>query len=265
VTRDLETSSNEIDRRSGGLQKKCACADTPGTECPHCKAERQALRLGRAGEISSIPAGADDDTADIATQRRIMRQTDGGDGGTGGGAVPAATSCDAPFSMTKVTSGSFQSGLSMDTYYPDLVGSGFWQHGSSGGPFDTGTRAGSNVQLIGTFPSPCRPDQFTLAQTVTYDKKVIDGVHDPKEGVAQDDIAKSGRNASTAPFRQDFLGGGYNVSMADPPSTNYGSASNIELDRSFTTSLVGPGGRASVNWSTSIRVTNGTVTRNTIS
>jgi hypothetical protein len=59
--------------------------------------------------------------------------------------------------------------------------------------------------------------------------------------------------------------------MADPPSIDYVKASffspgsNIELDREYTTSLVGPGspGEAkSVNWSQSIRIEKGVVTRN---
>ncbi|MBV8299378.1 MAG: hypothetical protein JO083_07530 [Candidatus Eremiobacteraeota bacterium] len=162
--------------------------------------------------------------------------------------------------MTKVTSGKFQNGLNVYSYFPDLSGRG----SGDAGPFDTGTRVGSCVQLIGTFPSPCRPELFSLAQTVTYAKKVVNGAHDPKEGVAQDDIAKSGRDASTAPFRQDWLGGGYNASMADPPATTYSATDNIELDRNWTTSLVGTGGRKSVDWSSSIRVVNGKVTQNTV-
>ena len=82
-----------------------------------------------------------------------------------------------------------------------------------------------------------------------------------------DDIAKSGRDASKPPFRQEFSAGAntWAISMADPPSVSYGPSSNIEWDRSFVTSLVGPGGRKDVNWSTSIRIVNGSVTRNTIS
>lgn len=181
---------------------------------------------------------------------------------------PAATACDAPLSMSTVISGAFQGSLSMDDYYPDLVGGGYWQHGGSGGPFDTGTRAGSNAQLVGTIQIPCRPDLFSLAQTVKYVKTVRDGIHHPDEGKTMDDIAKSGRDASRPPFRQEFAemgASGLAISMADPPSVSYGPASNIEWDRSFVTSLVGPGGRKDVSWSTSIRVVNGSVTRNTIS
>jgi hypothetical protein len=168
--------------------------------------------------------------------------------------------------MNKVISGAFLGGQTMDSYYPDLVGRGYYLHPGTAGPFDTGTRAGSNAQLYGVIPASCPAGTFSLAQTVTYRSKVINGVHDPREGVVQNDIAKSGRNASGAPFRQEWAGGGgYIISMADPPSIGYGPGDNIEHDRDFVTSLVGPSGRASVNWSTSIRVSNGVVTRNTIS
>lgn len=188
-----------------------------------------------------------------------------GDRATTGGVVQAAAnSCDEPLSMNKVTSGAFQGGLKMEDYYPDLAGKGYWQHGSIAGTFDTGTQVGSNIQLYGTIPSPCRPDLFSLAQTVKYTKAIFNGVHHPKEGVVQDDIAKSGRDSSRPPFRQDWLEGGYNISMADPPGVTYGPSSNIEFDREFVTSLVGPGGRKSVAWSTSIKVVNGGVTKNTV-
>ena len=144
---------------------------------------------------------------------------------------------------------------------------GYWAHGGSAGPFDTGSRVGSNIQLIGKIRIPCDPAKFSLAQTVTYTKAIFNGVHDPKEGVAQDDIAKSGRNFSRPPSRQERSD---DISMADPPSTEYSSgatslASDIEWDRSFTTSLVGPAGKESLDWSTSMKVDQGKVVRNTIS
>jgi hypothetical protein len=53
--------------------------------------------------------------------------------------------------------------------------------------------------------------------------------------------------------------------MADPPSVPYGPSSNIEFDRSFETSLIASGGgKKTVYWSTSIRVVNGVVTKNTL-
>ncbi|MEX2512666.1 MAG: hypothetical protein WD398_07165 [Cyclobacteriaceae bacterium] len=170
-------------------------------------------------------------------------------------------SCDEPLSMNKIVSGSFRGGLTINDYYPVLVSRGY---PANAGPFDTGTRVGAIVQLFGVIPSPCRPEQFSFAQTVTYRNRVTNGRRHPREGVVQDDIAKSGRNFDTPPERQDFLGEGYNISMADPPSIGYNATMNAESDKDFVTSLVGPGGRKSVSWSTSIRVVDGSVTRNEI-
>src|SRR5262249_3241568 len=77
-------------------------------------------------------------------------------------------SAGKPVSMNKVTSGEFLHGLSMDEYYPDLAGLGYWSHGDTAGPFSTGMRAGSNVQLYGIIRTPSQPAKFSLAQTVTY-------------------------------------------------------------------------------------------------
>lgn len=173
--------------------------------------------------------------------------------------------CNEPVSMNKVVSGAFRGGLSMDDYYPDLTGRGLYAHPGTAGPFDTGTQVGANVQLLGDIRIPCAPAPFSLAQTVKYTRAIFDGAHDPLEGVVQNDVAKSGRDFSRAPARQEFNGGaGRVISMADPPGAGYTGASNIEWDRDFVTSLTGPGGTKSVNWSTSIRVAAGTVTRNTI-
>jgi hypothetical protein len=155
----------------------------------------------------------------------------------------------------------------MDTYYPDLVGQGYYQHPGTGGPFDTGTRAGANVQLYGVIPSPCEPTAFKLEQTIKRTRFRINGVADAEEGKTFDDIAKSGRSASGPPFRQDFLGGGdaplgYIISMADPPSTTYGATGDIEHDRDFVTTLRGPSGAQSVTWSLSQRMSGGSVTKN---
>jgi hypothetical protein len=188
----------------------------------------------------------------------------------GGGTSPAgptvvmAESCGQPRNMNKITSGALLGGLTINSYYPDLKSRGY---PSTAGPFDTGSRAGANVQLCGVIPSPCLPSQFHLEQTVTRTRDRVNGVIDSTEGQTFDDIAKSGRDSSNAPFRQEFLGGGraplgYIISMADPPSIAYNSTSrsNVEWDRNFVTSLVGPSGRQSVSWSLSIRVSGGAVT-----
>jgi hypothetical protein len=185
--------------------------------------------------------------------------------GAAGAEAASSDICAAPESMTKRISGTFAGGRSLDDYYPDLVGKGYWDAAATAGPFDTGTRVGSSVQLAGTIRIPCRPDLFNLAQTVTYTRLRVGGAADPDEGKTFDDIAKSGRDATRAPFRQEFMNlDGYWISMADPPSVVYGPTTNLEFDRDFVTSLVGPSGRRSLNWSTSIRIAGGRVTRNTV-
>jgi len=192
----------------------------------------------------------------------------GGDGGTTKGAPTASVpeSCGQPRSMDKVTSGAFLGGLTINSYYPDLASRGY---PATAGPFDTGNRVGASVQLYGAIPSPCLPDQFHLEQTITRTRFRIDGAVHREEGKTFDDLAKSGRDVVHAPFRQEFLGGGtaplgYIISMADPPTTGYNSTSNIEHDRDFVTSLVGPSGRQSVTWSLSTRIAGGVVTSNVL-
>lgn len=190
-----------------------------------------------------------------------------GDSATPAPVPKASEGCRQPISMNKLTSGTFLGGLTMDSYFPDLAGSGTYAHPATGGTFDTGSRAGANIQLYGVIPSPCLPNQFQLEQTIKRTRFRIGGIVHPEEGKTFDDIAKSGRDASSPPFRQEFLGGGsaplgYIISMADPPSTGYTSTSNIEHDRDFVTSLVGPSGRQSVSWSLSTRISGGVVTSN---
>jgi hypothetical protein len=192
-----------------------------------------------------------------------------GDGTTTGAPAPgpaAADSCEQPRSMHKVTSGAFLGGLTIVDYYPDISSRGY---PSAAGPFDVGNRAGANIQLYGVIPSPCLPSQFHLEQTITRKRFRNNGVAHSEEGKTFNDIAKSGRDASRPPFRQEFLGGGaaplgYIISMADPPSTAYNSTSTIEHDRDFVTSLVGPSGRQSISWSLSTRISGGTVTSNVL-
>jgi hypothetical protein len=200
-----------------------------------------------AGDVVDVPGGPGPQGPPL-----VLRETD---------------SCDQPRSMEKVTSGSFKGGLTMDTYFPWLSGKGFWQHGGTAGPFDTGSRAGANVQLFGVVPSPCQPGQYTFGQTITRTRFRINGAVHSEEGKTFDDIAKSGLDQSKPTFRQTFLGGGdapmgLIISIADPPSTPYGATDTIEHDRDFVTSLSGPGGTKSVSWSLSTRITSGKVTKN---
>lgn len=184
-----------------------------------------------------------------------------------GDALAGGDSCEQPRSMHKVTSGSFWGGLTINDYYPDLRSRGY---PAAAGPFVTANRFGSSVQLLGVIPSPCIPSRFRLEQTCTKTRARTNGVVDPEEGTTFDDIARSGRDATRAPFRQEFLGGGdaplgYIISMADPPSSPYDATTTTEQDRTFVTSLVGPGGRRSVTWQVSRRAVAGSITRNTVS
>lgn len=184
-------------------------------------------------------------------------------GGTN--ADKTADSCAVPLSMTKVTSGQFHGGFTLDDYYPDAVGGGRWVKNNTAGPWDTGSRAGASVQLFGTFPSPCRPELFSLTQKVTRTVYKVDGVSTPVEGTSDDDIAKSGRDASKAPFRRDWLEAGYNASMADPPNSPYSASTSKEYVKKFVTGLKGPGGEKTVDWTIELKIENGKVTRNTVS
>jgi hypothetical protein len=171
----------------------------------------------------------------------------------------------APASMKAIVSGKFEGGFSMDDYYDDLKGQDYWAHGDTGGPFTTPRYVGSNAQLIGVVPPSCNPRTFHLEQTRQDTRNRVNGRTDDNEGAVQDDLARSGRNASTRPFRRDWQDSqGWHISMADPPSQRRDKA-NVELDRTFVTSLAGSAGTASVTWKTSIRIANGVVTRNTIS
>jgi hypothetical protein len=154
--------------------------------------------------------------------------------------------------------------LPWETHYPDLVGRGFWAHGRSGGSWDTGSQAGVNVQLFGTVPSPCGPQRYTLEQTVTREWEKINGVATARSGTTSDDIAASGRDQSRAPFRQMWLDGGLNISMADPPGAAYSATVDIDYKKHFVTSLRGPAGRRSVNWTIKLKTSGGTVVTNSV-
>jgi len=218
------------------------------------------------GEIDYVPDGG----APVANAPSAGTTPPAGNApaaGPGGGAVAATDDCGTPRSMEKVISGSFKGGLGVGDYYPGLARAGY---PANAGPFDLGNRAGSSVQLLGVIPSPCLPSQYRFAQSAHSIRARQNGVAAPEEGTTFDDVARSHQDAEHAPFRQEFLGGsgaplGYIISMLDPPSTPYDASTvSAEFDAEFTTSLIGPTGRQSVNWAVSVRVTNGAVTRNTV-
>jgi hypothetical protein len=179
------------------------------------------------------------------------------------------STCDKPTTMRKVISGSFEGNKTMDDYFPDLVGKGFWGKNNVAGPFDNGARAGSSVQLIGEYPSPCSAggSAFTLGQTATIKRARADGKKlmengKPLEGQTIDDIKRSGRDQSKPPFRQEF---DFAVSMADPISgIPYKTLKSYEWEVDLTSSLSGTGGSKSVNWGVTVEASGGTVTKNEV-
>jgi hypothetical protein len=210
--------------------------------------ERDATRDADAGsQPSRILA-----TAPILIQRQKLDDDE----------PPSGDDCGTPVDMVKNTKERFKGGKTMEDYYGHPA-NGEWAHGGTAGPFVTSQYAGSNVQLIGTVRSPCDPSKFHLTQTVTFTKDRRNGARysGSQEG-------QSGPDAPV-PFRQIWLGNppGLNISSADGPAVDYKTnvGSGLELDREFTTSLVGPSDKKSVDWKTSIVVKDGKVTTNTIS
>jgi hypothetical protein len=178
--------------------------------------------------------------------------------------------CSVPLRMTKVIDeklhGKIVGGhdMTMIDYFPDLITKGYLHDVRNAGLFNTGKHVGANVQLYGTVPSVCRPELFSLAQTVTHTVNRKNGVPTPLEGTTRDDLKDSGRDASKAPFRQDWLGDdGYNISMADTPSyaerLPFSSSTNVEWVKDYVTSLIGPGGQSSVHWTFVLKIVNGRV------
>ena len=90
--------------------------------------------------------------------------------------------------MIKVTSGKLHgklydgSDLIMIDDFPDLVTKGYIHNARNAGPFNTGKHVGANVQLYGTILSGCRPELFSLRQTVTRTVDKEDGVSTAIEG-----------------------------------------------------------------------------------
>lgn len=172
-----------------------------------------------------------------------------------------ATACDCkPKKITLVKDGDFKGGKTMDDYYPDLKGKGYYDHPGKAGPFDTGSRVGANIQIVGEVEgdaSKCKVTQELFVETEN-----INGNTD-RQGKTYDDIKKSGRDATKAPFKQDFNG---QTSFADPPSYGYGPTTNITSKRVFTSCVVGCDGKTKccVKWSLEIIVVKGVVTKNEV-
>ena len=184
-------------------------------------------------------------------------------------ATPTATECVKP-SMVAVTSGTFLDGLTMDDYYPGLRAQGLFSNPGTAGPWDTGSRCGVNVQIVGGLNLLCRDELFQFTQTVHHDKSIINGSKDADDGTTHDDIADSGGDYTRPPRRQtrtaEHEAGGslLHVSMADPPSLLYSAVDSAEWDRTYVTALAGPRGKAETTWRVSIAVKDGKVVKNTV-
>lgn len=184
-------------------------------------------------------------------------------------APSTATICDRPEGMFKVTSGQFVAGKTLDDYFPDLIGTNTWGSNNTAGPFDNGFRAGSSVQLYANLPIPCATSASptTLGQTVTIVRMRANGAQVteggvPLEGQTINDIARSGRDSSQAPFRQTWLGA---ISMADPISgIPYNSLASYDFEANLTSSLTAAGGTVSVDWGVTVQAAAGRVTRNEV-
>jgi hypothetical protein len=257
------------------LLRRRASAGAPVTRAPESRrrGEEQTTESRvphRFAEVSVLPLEPEEEQEYEEEEPEVVSlpENGGGGGGAAGGApaIRGTGPCDEPLLMRRVLSGPFKHGLTMDDYYPTLSGHDYWGHAGSGGPFQTSKYAGSNVQLIGLIPSSCDPRDFRLKQTVEHAVNRVNGVAHPLEGKTLDDIASARQDASRAPFRQEKRDAlGIHISMADAPAARFRGQPNLELDRNFVTSLVGPGGSQSVTWSQSIRFVNGRVTKNDVS
>ena len=260
------------------------------TRMPFMPVVQAKLRIGapsdkyRQEAVSIVQQGADrvaneiDLPQDQGASTTFFPHGDSSTSVTNGEQEQSSPTCFEPSGpMVKVTSGRLHgklrdgSELSTLDYFPDERGKGTMRNIRTAGPFIDDNIAGANVQLYGTILSGCRPELFSLRQTVTHTVNKEDGVSTAKEGTSVDDIKESGQDASKAPFRQDWLDDdGYHISMADVPGyylsrgRAFDSSTNIEFVKDFVSSLVGSAGESSVNWSYRLKIEDGKVIENEV-
>jgi hypothetical protein len=259
------------------LQRRSASdvAPTPAPTAARSRRDGSRLEVGshvphRFADVSILPLEPEEEEEEIEEPEMISLPENGGGGGGGAGGgsgrILGGGQCDSPTLMRVVIGGPFKHGLTMDDYYPTLSGHEYWGHAGSGGPFRTSKYVGSNIQLSGLIPASCDPRDFRLKQTVEYVVDRVNGSPHPLEGQVRDDLADAGQDASRAPFRRETRdAAGIHISMGDAPAARLRGQENLELDRRFETSLVGPAGSVTSTWETSIRIVNGRVTKNEIS
>jgi hypothetical protein len=285
---------NDISHPADPLEREAAdvaehVLQSPGKRVPSRHASGPGLQRQIAEEEDATPAPVENEEEGIeidpkelmAFPRWMVTMLPGDEYGSAGSFAPVgvppgpaplqrqAMHCDKPSAMRKVTSGTFEGGKTLDDYFPDIVGGGFWGTNNKAGPFDNGTRAGSSVQLIGELPIPCATSHSptTLGQTITWKRLKVDGKKLREngkdiEGQTMDDVKRSGRDQSKAPFRQIWTGA---VTMADPISgAPYAGTNSYELEADLTTSLTGAGGTVSVGWGVTVEAAKGKVTKNEV-
>ena len=271
-----------LQRRRSGVDEPTTCTD-PDRSSYSASSMLPAVFTPAASnkstvEAANMPESDDKEGIELGGLIRLMPRPlitlappdAGGSVATGGGVAAAGTvSCDAPINMNKVISGKFKYGKSLNDYYPDLVGTKTWGSKDTAGPFDNGFRAGSSVQLYGEFLSPCvdQGNNLAIEQQVTIKrmrgdgKKIMEGGK-PLEGQTINDIKRSGRDASKAPFRQTVS---FAVTFADPISgAPYSMFKSYDFEADLTSSLVGSAGKASVNWGVTVQSAAGKITKNTV-
>jgi len=170
-------------------------------------------------------------------------------------------SCDCePIEVYVVVRGNFEGSKTMDDYYPDLKNTGSYVHPERAGEFDTGSRVGVNVQIVGKVKG--NPSKCKLNQELLVERENING-DTSRQGNSYDDIKKSGRDATKSPFKQIF---NQKISFADPPSYAYGPGTEIDSKRFFTSCVIACDDKRKccVRWSLEIKVENGRVTKNQV-
>lgn len=151
------------------------------------------------------------------------------------GSKKSGCPCCCVESVDAVLGGSFQGGLSLTDYYPDLIGSDILSDRPNvAGPFISTTRVGGKMQMVSTVSG--KGSKCSVSQHLWVEVEIIAGKKTGRDHQNFDDIAASGRDATKPPFRQ-YLND--NPSMADPPSMPNGP--NTFATKWFTT-CVGSGG-----------------------
>lgn len=254
VALDSRSESDRLQRQTADEEPQSAGSEEEGLEV----GDQMMLLPGwnaatNPAEVVSLEPPSLASAPGISNSAALQRQA-GGD------------SCASPREFRKVTSGQFEGGKTLDDYYPDLVGKGYWDTNNTAGKFDTGSRVGAALQFVGTYFSPCSGDgsQFTFSQSTTIVRARADGKKlmengKPFEGQTIDDIKRSRRDQSKAPFRQIF---DFAVSIPDAISgIPYASLKSYEFQVTSTVTLTGSGGSKSVDWGLNTEAAAGKVTK----